>query len=340
MGDDAKGAHSAESRSREARDPIRPWFEASEELGDHIGIRFGRVPPGGGEPEWIYRSHADFDGIGGFADILRRRGAAVSGLPEIPHPVDPSPRHFLRSLPEYFQARRRVVWKAPSGRTRPASPAEPPEAVAWHLFDEGATARMRRHCRASGFTVNSFLLRHLSASIFPSLGEESALMPWMVPVNLRGKVTRSSDVENHSSYVRVEVSRADSVASVHEKVYGALAEGRHWANWLAYSYSRPLPDAAKRAMIRTERVTSQWMIGAFSNLGVWDEEKGLSGPGVEGGWLFMPPAMRFFKVSSGCLTFQGRLSLAMHIHPELCADAAQARSWMGAWVASAEADLD
>src|ERR1043166_6543225 len=31
-------------------DPIAPWFIAAEELGEFIGIRFGRVPPEGTPP--------------------------------------------------------------------------------------------------------------------------------------------------------------------------------------------------------------------------------------------------------------------------------------------------
>src|ERR1043165_2317609 len=60
-------------------DPIAPWFIAAEELGEFIGIRFGRVPPEGTEPEWMFLRHTDFDGIGGVAALLRARGGAPSG---------------------------------------------------------------------------------------------------------------------------------------------------------------------------------------------------------------------------------------------------------------------
>lgn len=49
-------------------DPISPWFVAAEQLGEFIGIRFGRVPPGQAEPEWFFLRHTDFDGIGGLAE--------------------------------------------------------------------------------------------------------------------------------------------------------------------------------------------------------------------------------------------------------------------------------
>jgi hypothetical protein len=61
-------------------DPISPWFIAAEQLGEFIGIRFGRVPPGQTEPEWFFLRHTDFDGIGGLA--ARSSELAPIGLPE------------------------------------------------------------------------------------------------------------------------------------------------------------------------------------------------------------------------------------------------------------------
>jgi NRPS condensation-like uncharacterized protein len=211
--------------------------------------------------------------------------------------------------------------------------------VAWHVYDEEDTARIRRRCHSSGFTVNSFILKHLSAAIFPSLAEDSPTMPWMVPVNLRGKVKRDRDTENHSSYVRVLVGKGDSVPAVHACVYAALAGGVHWANWQAYSTGKLLSDGMRRAMIKAERVTSQWVIGAFSNLGVWDPEKRFIGRDIDGDWLFIPPAMRFFKIGAGCITYRGRLGLALHIHPELSIDPDNAWRWMEAWASLIKDDM-
>ena len=319
-------------------DPIRPWFVASEELDDFIGIRFGRIPPSSSEPEWIYRSHADFDGIGGFADILSGRGARLDELPTIPHPVEPSVKYLLRSIPDYFQPRERVRWKR-SFPTAPSRPDRPPAAVAWKVFDEAFSTAIRSRCHEVGITVNSFLLLHLCSAVFPSMEDDDRTIPWMIPVNLRGKVFRDRDTENHSSFVRVVVDRADGEAEVHGKVYEALAAGGHWASWLAYSYGRPLPAAARRALISAERATGKWVVGAFSNLGVWDNCGSLSGEDIDGDWLFVPPAMSFFRIGAGCITFRRRLSLCVHMHPRLCEDPEVAWEWMDGWTAGIESAM-
>ena len=63
------------------------------------------------------------------------------------------------------------------------------------------TLQMRRVCRKAGVTVNSFLLKNLTKAIRPFLEDHSSMVPWMIPVNLRGKLVRERDTANYSSYV-------------------------------------------------------------------------------------------------------------------------------------------
>src|SRR5439155_25818159 len=133
--------------SEQAFDPIKPWFLTAEELGEYIGIRFGRLAPGKTEPEWIYLRHAEFDGIGGFAEILRKRGATLGRLPQIRHPASPSRLSVLKLLPKYLQPRHRVKWAALEQGPAFDGKPQPPTAAAWHVFDENETLRIRHVCR-------------------------------------------------------------------------------------------------------------------------------------------------------------------------------------------------
>src|SRR5689334_511006 len=149
-------------------DPIRPWFTAAEDLGEYIGIRFGRVT-GSGEAEWTFLPHTDFDGIGGMADLLRRRGASLPRLPQIKHYSHQSWTALVRSFPKYVSPRQRLQWDLLDGPSQPTAKDVPPSAVAWHAFDEATSLQIRRVCRKSGITVNSFLLKHLTKSARPFL---------------------------------------------------------------------------------------------------------------------------------------------------------------------------
>lgn len=321
-------------------DPISPWFVAAEEAGEFIGIRFGRVPPGTDDPEWIFLRHTDFDGVGGFAELLRRRGAVLPRLPQIRHPAPASRLALLRSAPMYMKPRRHVAWSAlPTGPTLVNPGAEPPPAVAWHVFDEAATTQIRRVCRKMSITVNSFLLKNLTKAIRPYLQDQSAKVPWMVPINLRGKVSRGRETDNHTSYVAVKICSFETVYDIHRKIYEALARGDHWANWYAYGSGRFLTVGMKQFLLKKEYAMSQWNIGSFSNLGDWDPEKNITQSECEGGWLFAPPVLRCQLLGAGCVTFQNRMSLVIQAHPDLTTAASVPRTWIQGWTKEIEIDV-
>ena len=154
--------------ARNATDPISPWFVICEEEGEFIGIRFGRIAAGMNDPEWMFLRHMDFDGVGGFAELLRRGGADLQRLPQIKHPANPSWFSLIRALPKVLKPRHRIQWgPLDRGPTVACTNSQPPQAVAWHKFDEASTTQIRRVCRKNGVTVNSFLLKHLTKAIRP-----------------------------------------------------------------------------------------------------------------------------------------------------------------------------
>jgi hypothetical protein len=321
------------------QDPISPWFIAAEELGEYIGIRFGHVPSKNSEPEWIFLRHTEVDGIGGLAQILRSRGADLPRLAQVKHPSAPSWGCLLRASPKFLAPRRRVKWGPIDRGALSSNPSGPPVAVGWHIFDETATLQIRKACRRIGVTVNSFLLKHLTKAIRPSLQDHSSMVPWMVPVNLRGKVTRAKDTDNHSSYVSVNIQSYETVHDIHRNIYGALQRGEHWANWYGYKLGRFSTSGMKKFLLVTERAMSQWHLGGFSNLGDWDPEKKLPRSVADGAWLFTPPVLRCQLVGAGCVTFQNKLSITIQAHPDLTTNPDVPKGWVQEWVKEIDLDL-
>jgi hypothetical protein len=325
--------------SQKVVDTINQWFFAGEELGEYIGIRFGHIPPGATEPEWIFLRHTDFDGIGGLADLLRRKGAKLGRLPQIRYPGEPSVISLLKMVPKFLQPRQRVKWRPLEQGPPIKGGPQPPPAVAWHVFDESATLQIRRVCRMAGVTVNSFLLKHLTKAIRPFLEDQSSTAPWMIPVNLRGKVVCDRDTANYTSYVGVKVQSYETPHDIHRNIYAALGRREHWANWYAYYIGRFMTQGMRKFLIARERVMSQWNLGSFSNLGDWDAEKEITEPECLGDWLFCPPVLRCQLVGAGCVTFQNRLSLMIHAHPELTTNPVVTKAWVQNWVKEIEMDL-
>jgi NRPS condensation-like uncharacterized protein len=325
--------------ARNGFDPISPWFIAAEELGEYIGIRFGRVPPGKTAPEWIFLRHTDTDGIGGFGDILRKRGARLDHLPQIKHPSAPSAFSALQLLPRFLKPRKRVKWGPLDGPKKASDNKNPPVAVAWHVFDESVTTHMKLVCRRVGVTVNSFLVKNLTKAIRPFLDDQSSVVPWMLPVNVRGKVNLNRDTENHTSYVGVKVRSFETVHDVHRNIYAALGNGEHWANWQAYKLTGPLTAGMRKFMFAKELAISEWYLGSFSNLGDWDSDKKITQADCQGGWLFSPPTLRCQLIGAGCVTFQNRLSITIQAHPELTANPEIAKAWIQNWIKEIEIDI-
>lgn len=320
-------------------DAISSWFLAGEELGEYIGIRFGQVDPKENQVSWSFLRHADYDGIGGLAHLLRQRGAELPRLPQIKHPSSPSMLAGLRTWPKYLAPRHRIAFTGVQGEKGESTSSKPPAAVAWHVFDEERTMEIRRVCRKLRITVNSFLLKHLTKAIRPFLQDESSVVPWMVPVNMRGKVVRETDTANYSSYIGVKIRSYETTQDIHHNIYAALGRGEHWANWYAYQSGRLLTRGMERFLIRAEKCTSQWNLGGFSNLGDWDAERQITQSECQGPWLFCPPVLRFQLVGAGCVTFQNRLSLTIQAHPELTTSPKTLETWIHNWVKEIELDL-
>jgi len=324
---------------KEKTDVMKLWFLAAEELGEFIGMRFGRLAPGTTDPEWMFPRHADYDGVGWFAENLRRRGAVLDRLPTIRHPAASPKLPLLRVLPKYLKPKHRLKWGPLEKGPAPHNPSGPPPAVAWHLFDEEATTQIRRVCRNLQVTVNSFLLKHLTKAVRPFLEDQSAAVPWMVPINMRGKVKQVRETANYTSYIRIQVQSYETVHDIHQNIYAALCRGEHWANWQSYQLGRFMTAGLRRYLVASELATPQWNLGGFSNMGDWDPNKEITQSECQGGWLVCPPVLRFQQVGVGCLTFQNRLSLTIQTHPELTTDPKVPQAWMQNWVKEIDMDV-
>jgi hypothetical protein len=303
------------------------WFQASEGMGDFMGIRYGRVSQGSDEVEWVFVSHCDCDGIGGLVRLLRERGAEIGNLPETKHPC----RGVIGPLWRLWRASRKEPECANRRDWQLTGPAEMGvgTAVAWHLFTEEETQAIRERCQREQVTVNSLLLKHLDQAVRPEIRRPQAKIPWMIPVNLRGDIHHADATENHVSCVDVRIAADDSVGAVQEQVRQRLERGEHRANALLLELGRLLSHGAKVKFLEKDRGKPAGNIGAFSNLGVWDSEKKID---THDSWLFCPPVVKGQLLGAGCVTFQNRLGLAVQGHPNLSGAGGLTSIWIKRWV--------
>ena len=309
------------------------WFLASEATGDFMGIRYGRVPHGSDTVEWHFVSHCDCDGIGGFARLLRERGAVLDDLPRTKTPC----RGTIGPLWRLWRGSREVVERANRrdwGQmgSKGVKRSDDSETLAWSLFTEEQTQNIRERCRRDQVTVNSILLKHLDQAVRPDIGRPRLKIPWMIPVNLRGDIHYDDDTENHVSCVEVQIDAEDAAESVHKQILHRLKRGEHRANYLILKLGRLLTHKAKIKYLNKDRSKEvNGNIGAFSNLGVWDPEKKIQ---TDDSWLFCPPVVSGQLLGAGCVTFQNRLGLVIQGNPRLRFPPDIASDWMTRWVTS------
>jgi hypothetical protein len=310
-----------------SRNLAAQWFQATEATGDFMGIRYGRKSTLSEEVEWSFVSHCDCDGIGGFAQLLRKSGAVLQILPETHHPDLGIIRplwNLWRKTPRTGKIATREDW-ALSKRHGTG----PSQAVAWHLFTEAETEQIRQSCRRKKVTVNSFLLKQLDQAVRSDIKKPAAAIPWMIPVNLRGDVKHDDDTENHVSCVEPLIAAEDSPEDIQRQIRHCLARGEHRANYLALCIGKFLSHQTKMRWITKTRNKPKGNIGAFSNLGVWDAEKTIE---TTDSWFFCPPVCKGQLLGAGCVTFQNRLSLTIQAHPNLSDQPEIAKTWMARWV--------
>ena len=309
------------------------WFRAAEATGDDMGIRYGRGEFGSDEIEWSWIPHADCDGIGGFARLLRRHGSELSRLPATSHPT--------RSIfgPLWKLWRNTGTTPDCAGRNdwnlQQETRTNRPTAVAWKVFSEATTTRIRQHCRSHALSVNSYLLKHLDQAVRPSIHKPEARIPWMIPVNLRGSVRHADDTANHVSYVTPRIHATDTASTIHHQIHQRLKHGEHRANYLLMiGLGKVLSLESMIQLIHRDRQKPAGNIGAFSNLGNWQ-----SGTSVDRRhfWLFCPPVAQGQLLGAGCVTYQGRLSLTLQTQASLPAKPALAKQWMQRWSNAVEA---
>jgi hypothetical protein len=306
-------------------DAVGAWFPVLEKLGLDVRIAFGRLRYGTGDVEWTYLPHQDFDGIGGFAHLLRAEGLPAAPLPSGREEKAPSAlRQLWLSLLHSWDARvRQVSWKRFDWSAR-----GPAAGLAWHALSVEETARLRERAERLEVSVNTLLLWTLDRAVRALwLAEEPrGGRRWLIPVNLRGAVRLSRDTANHASFIAA-LARGDATpAEIHASVRASARRLSHWGAWWWLGISRWIGEGGMlRLMEYYEKRRHSWM-GSFSNIGEWN-----AGSGTGDVRFFCPPASRSHPVASGAVTWNGRVALSVQLHPGLSPGPEGARATMDAW---------
>lgn len=315
-------------------DWVAEMFSALRDCGEDISIVYGEQNgvSGRNEPRWIELPHDRYDGISGLAELLRLQRLDVDRLPELrgdKFGVLRGLRGFLSILPAIKV--RRQEWASPFHWTRSVRFLPPGQRVAWRVLSEDQTAAIVAAAKAAGVTVNTYLLFHLDAAVSAELVAQGASRRWMIPVNLRGAVTRHAVEPPHMSFLGVDLEHRLSLQGLQALVDRYRQRGYHWGMWIMLHLGRLLGAEGMRGDIRKREKQQHGTTGMFSNLGAWKVEGAAN-------WMFCPAVTRVYPVGAGCLTLNGRMALTVQLHDALGRSVQTADALLQAWIGTGLAD--
>lgn len=302
------------------------WYRAWRDNGDDVSFFFGQMQGTSDheEPRWFELRHEEFDGIGGFVHLLRSQGFRIDQLPFLRDDrltLFRALRGLLAFIP--MAKMRRQQWRQ-FDRTRKSRLLTGRDRVAWHIFTEEQTKKIISAAKAAGVSMNTYLLFHLDAAVASQLTAPSSIRRWCIPVNLRGAVSRPTELVSCVSYLGVDIGRDCSQRRLHQKIMRAKERGFHWGSWLGMIGGFLLGRDGMRRYFRTCEKKDHCWTGTFSNLGVWEV------PG-SGNWFVTSYIPRIYPVGAGSLMMNGRLSLTVRLHDGFGDDARTWKSLLESW---------
>jgi hypothetical protein len=328
MPHDFAGAHSP--------DRISHWFAVQEERGEYNGIRFGQRPQGSTqEPEWVFLDHRSFDGIGGFAHLLRASGEPVPILPTLREPKLPSIWRRAVALLRVLLAKRSATtrwkkqdkaWKL-TGTTAQLDVS--PVALSCVCLSREKTAALLEAARERGVSLNTLLLWTLGRSLRPELAGATDTQVWLIPVNMRGPVWVTPATGNHSSFIEPALGSDTSITDLHRQITASLKRLDHWGIWHQLNIVSRFGRRVIRKVVEGNEKAGRVWVGCLSNLGRWESQN----PGAsKAEWFFAPPTTKADPFTVGAVTWDGRLSLTLQTHTSMRVSSAEVKEWLERWI--------
>jgi hypothetical protein len=319
-----EAATGAPSPARRRIDWTGMWFRIVENEGEFVGMRGGRRLPSG-DIDWVFPSHAEYDGLGGFVHVLRQ---AYPGRDiKVPARQSRMPSLGKRLAAVMQMCLRKPVAAAAWRGHDPDWTGHCPNAggeFATGFFSAETTSRLNAKARAQAVSLNCLLMHTLALATEPEL--EAGPRIWMMPVNMRGPVQLDRDTANQSGYLQIEVAADAPLARVQEQIKQALRRRDHWASWTFLNLSQLIGAAGIRHVykLQMQRFTGRPFVGSFSNLGAW---KGV------GEWCVCPLVTRTSPVGVGAIVCDGRLGLTFEAHASVRREAGWTQTVMDRWAA-------
>ncbi|MBT3980015.1 MAG: hypothetical protein HOE90_01605 [Bacteriovoracaceae bacterium] len=285
-------------------DWVGQWFPIMERNGEYTHIPFGSYDPNSNTVEFHHMPHKDFDGIGAFATLIGQN----QNLPTLSEDHKPSIFRLLLGFISYFleSGVASVNWKN-RDTTKLGAKIDPH----YFVLSNSETSHLLERSKKNEVSVNSYLVHKINSAINQKLINGTKENLWLLPINMRGPITRDSPVKNHASYISLKIAHGEKVQSIQSKIKTKIKIGYHWASWWGVMLGKKIGIAGMEKILNKYHQKNHSWVGTFSNLGVWNSLTD------KRDWFFCPPVTKAHPIGIGTICFNARLSIALQVHPSI-----------------------
>ena len=169
--------------------------------------------------------------------------------------------------------------------------------------------------------MNAYLLSKFNNLILKEFAEDDVNGGWLFPVNMRGGVNKKNVFSNQSSGILINGKQDIEASNIQKQIKNELTNNKHWANWFSYHIGVLIGVGGMRYLSKRSSEKS-YFLGTFTNMGEWPL------PGTEPqclhnedeAYIVVPPGTKNYPVSVGIITWHGKTSISLKIHPSICSD--------------------
>lgn len=311
------------------RDTSGEKYLVFKEMGESIDMIICVAPKETPEKLDVYlMDHSKRDGIAAFDYLFAKDGMKIKEHPQMKAGEVPSlwrriqlMRQHLRNMPKM-----KYPWKQGDFSVRGFAPS-----FAYALFDEETTTKLLNYAREQKVSLNALLLSTLNdVSIKHLMTSVPDKTVWTIPLNMRGGASKGNAKANTTASISLVIPKTMDTVGIDAKIKSIYMQGVHWGAWLLSNITGVIGLSGFRYLAK--RVKPTW-VGVFSNLGSWPINDNIEGAFDDGRYyVCCPPATFILPVTSATITWYGRMSFALQLHPSICKSEEGAQQVVAAWV--------
>ena len=315
--------------ARKEKDHIAQLFNVRRErFGIPDDIYWGWLNPTDQSIDWKTWRHADADGIGGFANILRPMGFPCDPLPQCNDVREPTWLEIIRASKAYPRpkAPKKVNWK----KTYAVSDNDKrmPEVS---VLNGEQTKALNLKAYTEGVSPGHIVFSAMSRVIARTLIEGNEPFYWFFAVNIRGATGISNEQFNQASGINMLISPDSDASHWRQQMRLNLKAKTHWATWKLANIGKYIGDKGLELVYRLTS-GSAYFAGSCSNLGNWPLEDAHN-PEITDPHLLcaVGPGSPNYPVNSSMIGWNGETTLTLKLHPYICPDQALVRKLCDEW---------